>query len=604
MRGVTALIINIKNYPIRNQMIVMFLVVLLPMFAASIVLLLNMRTLAKGFALDTALSYADNIKFRISDTVNSVESSVEIISADAAVNSFLSNNYDSKEEYYDFYNSFSFNRNYNMSAQIGSIYVYVPRKDFIFSSEFRYADDEITEERWYRNAAAGAGSVIWDITKSPADEKYYLTCLKAITHNRQVIGIVAAQVSCDWLDRLITDEGYSVVLSVDRGAVFFSNFSKIDVGNYIDPDIDFHASSIRQVYDYGFWNYKGYTALENFYSSISFQIVVLVPSAKVNYEINRLSVVYGSFSGLLIILSMLIIVLFTSMFSRRIRHLSKKMHQVADGDFDVVFDDKGKDEISTLYNDLEQMIADMKRLIDDNYQVKLQGEAFKFNQMEAEFKALASQINPHFLYNTLETIRMKAYCNNDKETADLVKKLGKFMRRCLEFKDGEVTLRSELEFTNSYLELQSARFGDRVSYSIYSEVSKDYMILPLLIQPIVENAFVHGIESSKSNGRIDVKVYYHGKYVLVDVTDNGQGISAERMKELEEKLEVSDTSSGKSIGLTNVHKRIKMYHGNEYGMSISSVQGEGTTIRLTLPRNPASKLLAAREELTAAERKG
>ena len=97
----------------------------------------------------------------------------------------------------------------------------------------------------------------------------------------------------------------------------------------------------------------------------------------------------------------------------------------------------------------------------------------------AELLALHSQINPHFLYNTLETIRMKAFVNNDKETATLVKKLGKFMRRCLEVKDGMVTLESELEFTKSYLELQSARFGDRVAYSIYCEVDRRYKILRL-----------------------------------------------------------------------------------------------------------------------------
>ena len=215
--------------------------------------------------------------------------------------------------------------------------------------------------------------------------------------------------------------------------------------------------------------------------------------------------------------------------------------------------------------------------------------------MEDEIKALASQIKPHFLYNTLETIRMKAYCNNDKETADLVKKLGKFMRRCLEFKDGEVTLRSELEFTNSYLELQTARFGDRVSYSIYSEVSKDYMILPLLIQPVVENAFVHGIEGCKSNGHIDIKVYYHNDCVVIDVSDNGSGITPERLAELEEKLRRNDTSSGKSIGLTNVNKRIKMYHGEQYGLSIKTAPEAGTTIRITLPRNPVQKKITVQD---------
>ena len=92
------------------------------------------------------------------------------------------------------------------------------------------------------------------------------------------------------------------------------------------------------------------------------------------------------------------------------------------------------------------------------------------------------------------------------------------------------------------------------------------------------------------SGKIDIKVYYHNDFVYVDVTDNGQGMNEEKLAELEYKLEVSDTSSGKSIGLTNVHKRIRMYHGEQYGMRIESEEGRGTTIRLVLPRNPKSGL--------------
>ena len=115
-------------------------------------------------------------------------------------------------------------------------------------------------------------------------------------------------------------------------------------------------------------------------------------------------------------------------------------------------------------------------------------------------------------------------------------------------------------------------------------MDRDYKVLPLIIQPGVENAFVHGIEGAKSNGRISIKVRYCGENVSIDVADNGQGISPERMKELLRKLEQNDTSSGKSIGLTNVNKRIKMYHGEEYGLSVKTVPGKGTTISILLPR--------------------
>lgn len=570
-------------------MVTMFLIVIIPLFAASIFLLVSIKDIVKEKSEDASLYNSDVVRFRILDTVDSAEAVMSSIVENKDILGFLENDYTEKKQYYDFYSSYTSYEYYTPSPQIENICIFSEREDMVYSSIFHYADEETVSQSWYSNVIE-SGRTLWNVIKNPEDGEYSLACLSAIRSGERVIGVAAVAVSGDWICSGLTDERFGLVLSVNNGVVFYSDEPSVELGSVISPSEDFMTTEIRKLYDYPFFGSGGYTVLNNFYSVCRFQIILLIPSSYMTFEINRLSVVYGSYCALMIILSILTIILFTSVFSRRIKILSDKMHSVAAGNFDIEFDDHGNDEISALYYDLGQMIADMRRLINDNYQVKIESETFKLNQKEAEFKALASQINPHFLYNTLETIRMKAYCNNDKETADLVKKLGKFMRRCLEFKDGAVTLRSELEFTNSYLELQSARFGDRVSYNIYSEISKDYMILPLLIQPIVENAFVHGIEGNKTNGHIDIRVYYRGNNVIVDVKDNGQGMSPEKLRELNEKLEISDTSSGKSIGLTNVHKRIKMYHGEQYGMSIASREGEGTTITLTLPRKPVSRL--------------
>ena len=589
------LVTNIRKVSIRSQMVIMFLVVILPLFAASIYLLLTMRDTVKEAALDSAMNDADSVRYRITDLIGSAEITVNEFVSDVRIKDFLVSPHEDKQEYNSFYGGFS--SAYTVSSQhIKGMLVFVPREDFVFGGSFMSADKEIRDSSWYKAAAGSPSTAFWDVIRNPADGKYYLGCFKAVTYNTRVTGVACALISDVWIERLLPDEPVRTVLSVGRGKVYYSNCDAAEPGDMIEPVSDFMTSSIRKTYDYGFFGVNGYSVLDNFYANNSFQIILLLPGSYVNYSVNRLSVVYGGYCALMIILSMLIIILFSSIFSRRVKLLSGKMHRVAKGDFDIDITDTGNDEISDLYSDLRQMIGDMKRLIDESYRTRLENEAFRFNQMEAEFKALASQINPHFLYNTLETIRMKAYCNNDKETAGLVKKLGKFMRRCFEFKDGEVTLRSELEFTNSYLDLQTARFGDRVSYSIYSEVDGEWQILPLLIQPIVENAFVHGIESCKGNGRIDIRVRYSGSFVLVDVMDNGEGIPPEKLLILEEKLKISDTSSGKSIGLTNVHKRIRLYYGEEYGMSIKSRQGAGTTIRLTLPRVHEKRSAALKQE--------
>ncbi|MCI7766594.1 MAG: sensor histidine kinase [Oscillospiraceae bacterium] len=594
--------IKLKNSSIRNQMLIMFLIVILPMFAASIMLLVNIRSEVTDKILSIANERADSIRNRLTDLTDSTEALVDSFISDERVISFLTNDYKENADYYRYYSRGPHQERLRAAPFLKSIKVFTEREDFITNVDYIYADEDIRSEQWYKTAVENSGEFFWDAAADPSDGVRRLSCIKAVTKDGSVIGVVSAIVSDEWINRGVTSENNKTILCVGSGNVFFSNYDTVNSDGRIEFDSSISMNGSRMVMKEGLLGFKGHTIAETFNYGTDFQIILMIPAGVTDLEINKLSVIYTGYFCLFFILSLLIIVLFTSVFSRRITLLSEKMHAVAGGDFKVEISDEGKDEIAQLYTDLEQMIHSMQTMMDDVYQAKLQNEEFKFVQMEAEFKALASQINPHFLYNTLETIRMKAFCNNDKETADLVKKLGKFMRRCLEFKDGEVTLRSELEFTNGYLELQSARFGDRVSYSIYSEVSKDYMILPLVIQPVVENAFVHGIEGCKDNGRIEIRVYYSGENVLIDVKDNGSGMSAEKLAELQAKLRRNDTSSGKSIGLTNVNKRIKMYHGERYGLTIQTKEGGGTTIRITLPRDPAVRSAAAAGVKTDSER--
>ena len=585
-------LVSLKNSSIRNQMLIMFLVVILPLFAASVILLVNMRSAVADKLVSTANSKADSYRNTIMNLVDVTEAYLDSFVTDEEVIAFLENDYEGSGEYYKYYGRGPHQKYVRSLPLLDSIKVYTERESFLYNNDYMYADESIREQAWYKDARLSSNEFIWSVSFDQTDKKWYLSCSKAVKSGNRVVGVASAMVSDSRINRMDSQGDIKSILCVGEGNVFFSNSESITAGGKIEFDESISLSSGRNFLEGGLLGFNGNVVTESFTYKENFQIILLIPSSVADIELNKYTIIYGGYFSLFFILSLLIIVLFTSVFSRRITFLSEKMHAVAGGDFDVEISDEGNDEIAQLYTDLELMINSMQTMMNDVYQAKLQNEEFKFIQMEAEFKALASQINPHFLYNTLETIRMKAFCNNDKETADLVKKLGKFMRRCLEFKDGEVTLRSELEFTNGYLELQSARFGDRVSYSIYSEVSKDYMILPLVIQPVVENAFVHGIESCKINGRIDIRVYYSGENVIIDVNDNGVGMNDTKLAELEAKLRHNDTSSGKSIGLTNVNKRIKMYHGEQYGLTIKTKEGEGTTITITLPRKPAARISA------------
>ncbi len=581
----------IDNIKIRNKIIAMCAIVIVPVFVAGIFLLFSIINIQKNNAVNDAYNSADSLKTRLTDMIYTTMNVAERVYANDSVMSFLLADSLTNEEIKNFYaNNNTLNEYITAYSQISSIKFYIDKKDFIYNSQFRKANSSIKNSYWYRSAAEGNGRVIWDVVRNPSDNKVYLSLVKGIYDgNNDCIGVMVIAINPEWLDGILKDDYNNAIFSVKDFKVFYSNINGIELGNVLSSaSIDSYNPSNFRYFDKNSSILEdSYTIIESFeYESTGnlFQIFLVKPYSEISESTENITKVYLWYMSCCFLLSILSSFLLASLFSRRVQFLKNQMHNVAHGDFSMDYEISGHDEINELNDDLNIMVKSMRKLIDEAYEAKILSETMKLNQMEAEFKALSSQINPHFLYNTLETIRMKAYCNNDKDTADLIKKLGKFMRRCLEVKDSSVTLKSELEFINSYLELQSARFGDRVSYSIYSEVDQNHMILPLIIQPIVENAFVHGIEGCKANGHISIKVLYRDVNIVICVQDNGQGISDENMVILLYKLKKNNTSSGKSIGLTNVNKRIKMYHGEQYGLKISSTEGKGTTIEIVIPR--------------------
>lgn len=587
------LIDKLLNTNIKTKLIAMFIVVIVPVFAAGVYLIMNTIGVLQESTVREAYKEVESLKLRLSDTLFTTSAAADVIYNDENINYILNSNM-THNEYLEYYAEHSIIKNYtNVYSQISDITFFVDMGEepngFLYNISFQRITEQIRNSNWFKEAMS-TDVPVWSVMKNPSDGEIYLSYIrKKYSENGDPLGVMVVYINRDWIETLMEEEVFNVIFAVKNGMVFYSNMEQYDLGTvFTTPEFELDGTEIEAVEltESSPLTEKGYTVAANFkYRGSFFQIYLVKPYAIVTGATKQLSFGYAFYIVSCFLLSVMIAVLFTSYFVRRIKFLKEQMHKVAVGDFDLDENISGEDEINELYGDLQIMVKSMQELMNEAYEAKIQTETFRLNQVEAEFKTLASQINPHFLYNTLETIRMKAYVNNDKETADLVKKLGKFMRRCLEVKNSMVSLESELEFTKSYLELQSARFGDRVSYSIENEIDGSYPVLPLIIQPIVENAFVHGIEGIKGSGRIDISIKYSGENVIIEVDDNGQGIPDDKMSELRWKLEENDTSSGKSIGLTNVNKRIKMFHGENYGLTFSSMPGKGTKVRITLPKN-------------------
>ena len=294
---------------------------------------------------------------------------------------------------------------------------------------------------------------------------------------------------------------------------------------------------------------------------------------------------------LALVIPLIMMHFFTGYFVERVGVLRQEMHKASNRDYGLIPILQGNDELSEVFADLQVMVKNIKEQEAKVYEAQIKEKEFMISQQEMEFKMLASQINPHFLYNTLETIRMKAFTAGDREVATAVKLLGRSMRYVLENVGASVTsLEGEIEHVDIYMMIQQLRFGDRILYEKKVEEGlelSEYQILPLLLQPVVENAILHGMEEKEEGGVIRLSVYSRIsdglRLLYIDVEDNGCGMASEALEKLRKDIEIRDMSRSKSIGLYNINQRIRQYYGNGYRMHIYSKSKEGTLIRLIIP---------------------
>ena len=269
--------------------------------------------------------------------------------------------------------------------------------------------------------------------------------------------------------------------------------------------------------------------------------------------------------------------------TRPVRELSKATEKVARGDLSVRAGiDTGSSEIAVLSESFNEMIDRISRLLD---QVRTEQESLR----RAELELLQSQINPHFLYNTLDTIVWLAEAGDQARVVSMVGSLSKFFRASLGQGKDQVTVKDEIDHVRSYLEIQQVRYQDILDYSIdVPQEVYDSPVPKITLQPLVENALYHGIKNKRGRGRITITGKSENNCVYIYIEDNGMGMTQDRLEKVSEKMNDPDLfknaeDKGDVFGLSNVNERIKLMFGTRYGIHIDSVYGEGTTVTILLP---------------------
>ena len=267
----------------------------------------------------------------------------------------------------------------------------------------------------------------------------------------------------------------------------------------------------------------------------------------------------------------------SSRIANPIRALEKAVKEFESGAVSLNIPENGSYEIQHLAKAIKSMVNQMNLLMEN---IMVEQEA----KRKSELNALQAQINPHFLYNTLDSIIWMIENENYDGAIIMVTALARFFRISLSKGKNVITVRDELEHARNYLTIQNIRYKNKFSYSIEAdEETLDLTSIKLIIQPLIENAIYHGMEYMSGEGDILVKSYKKNEDLYIDIIDNGLGM----LQEVADKLLTEEVNNqqrkGSGIGLKNVHERIKLYFGEEYGLEVYSEPDEGTTIRIHMP---------------------
>ncbi len=484
-----------------------------------------------------------------------------------------------------------------LRKDFNSIYIYVS-KSKIFSFAVNGAnklDYDPVGEEWFKKTVEANGNTLIFAPHIPYQlyyNKQVISFSRLLKNtgkgNSQPDVVILADLSMNSIDSIVdkVDLGSNTsVLFLDgAGKVIYSKNAQLGqegLGkDFIDRVIKsqggkFTANILKQKYLVAFRTSE----------VTGWKLLTLTPYSEVSKDDEKLLLFYL----LLMLVALLITIVLSYGFSRIIfkpvKRLQKGITKVKAGNFDFQLEKFSEDELGQLILSFNSMILTIKTLIVEKYEETIA-------RKDAEFKYLQAQINPHFIYNTLQIISSMAVVKKVPEISNVSKSLAKMLRYSISGRTKEILIKEELDNLVSYLEIQKLRFRDFVNYTmdIHEEVY-GYSIVKLVLQPIVENSVTHGIEAKGQPGMIEITGRLIENEIHISILDNGKGMPGNHIDGLlkpvaeraEGKAEVLGTNGHHSVGVRNIDQRLKLFYGPDYGLDIKSVEGEWTRVTVRIP---------------------
>ena len=467
-------------------------------------------------------------------------------------------------------------------------------KSFYSKSETSRTNDASLEKLTKSNAVAqSTGESIWIPSKtdifSAADNApaslYVVKRLYTVRNTSdQDVGLSITQVQYsrlyDILSRVTTGDEIYAMLSDSRGIILCTTQGQEKVATTLPVSITNRVVDAQQ----GSFTLKeqnnSILYLYNRDSQSGWVLIQAIPYTIIQSaadEVRRWTIIVAAFclAG-----ALLLAWLFARSFTNPVVRLKKVMKQFGGGDLSVRSASDRMDEIGQLQQSFNSMAGQIKGLLESMEEEHRQKRMMEIRMMEY-------QINPHFLYNSLDTINWMASSAGNREIAEMATSLAKFFRIGLNKGREVISVADEVEHARNYLVISKIRYHDGFSYSVSVDPEvQECRTIKLIIQPLVENSLVHAIKKTGAGGQVEIRAFQREDKVIIEVQDNGRGIPADRLEEiramLDRKLQGDGYDGG--IGLINVQQRIRLNYGVEYGLEIDSREGEGTTVRIIIPR--------------------
>ena len=466
------------------------------------------------------------------------------------------------------------------------LHIYTENSSLQFAGIF--LRDKVQFEAKKALVAPNPEAVYWE---PPDSATGYIGFLLPVTHidsytvGVNIVGVLELRIRLNDLKQYLPDlkaEQNIVLLTDSAGENVVSNTAEDDELNSLVRE----NSSAGTAYV----NYRGnsYLLLNNSLTNSRlnlsrWELTTLVPMDTVNRRISSLQRA-GIYACLLCLLVMVpLIVLFSRTITKRLEYLVGKMDEISQGNYDVSVAVGGSDEITHLGEKFNEMLRTLNLLTKEEMDAKLKEEQLENARKEARIFALERQINPHYLFNTLESIRMSLVLKGDKQTADLVQTFAQSYREMIDGTEQSIALRGEMTFIRDYFTIQDFRHAGKIR--LRADVPEEllcYRIPKFLLQPLIENAIFHGLEPKEEGGEVTLVARRAYGSLTFLVRDDGIGMDAGELASLRESL-YSETPSRKNYALRNIAERLSLLYGDRSALTVSSAPGVGTSIFVKLP---------------------